>query len=219
MSRSFLRFTRGCWVALAGLALVGVLAAADPGTQSDPNADEPPTAVAIFAGGCFWCMEAAFEGVDGVRSVVSGYTGGKSKDPSYAQVSSGTTGHLEAVEVRYDPAAIGYARLLEIFWHNIDPLDGGGQFCDRGSQYRSIIFVHDAEQRRLAEGSRDALEASGSLPAPIETEVREARTFYPAEAHHQDYASRNPLRYAFYTRGCGRARRLEQIWGEQAGGH
>jgi len=229
VSRPCLRFARACMAGVAGLLLAGVAGAegqAGPGDGAAAGGDaaegarrSTETAVATFAGGCFWCVEAAFEDVEGVRTVVSGYTGGHVEDPGYGQVGSGTTGHFEAVEVRYDPAKVGYARLLEVFWHNIDPLDGGGQFCDRGPQYRSAVFVHDARQRRLAEASRRALEASGTLPGPVETPILDAETFYPAEARHQDYARENPLRYAFYTRGCGRARRLEQVWGDEAGGH
>ena len=172
---------------------------------------------ATFAGGCFWCMEEAFDEVAGVVSTTSGYTGGETPSPTYGQVSGGGTGHAEAVRVVYDPTVVDYERLLVTFWHNIDPLDGGGQFCDRGSQYRSAVFAHDAEQRRLAEESRRYLEARAGFGAPVVTEIADAGQFHAAEPEHQDYYQRNPLRYRFYKFGCGRADRLEQLWGEAAG--
>jgi peptide-methionine (S)-S-oxide reductase len=177
-------------------------------------ADAPSaTATAIFAGGCFWCMEHPFDELDGVLSTTSGYTGGHVAEPTYRQVSAGTTGHAEAVQVIYDPAKIGYDKLLEVFWRNVDPLDAGGQFCDRGSQYRSGIFYTTEEQRQLAEASKAALEDSGRLPGPIVTEIVEAAPFYPAEDYHQDYYKTNPIRYKFYRFNCGRDNRLEEVWG------
>lgn len=170
-------------------------------------------AVAVFAGGCFWCMEPPFDAQDGVLATTSGYTGGSVEAPSYEQVSAGGTGHFEAVEVVYDPARVSYARLLEVFWRNVDPTDGGGQFCDRGAQYRSAIFVRDDEQRAAAEASRRELEASGRLTAPIATEILPAARFWPAEEYHQDFYRRNPLRYRYYRHGCGRDRRLAEVWG------
>jgi peptide-methionine (S)-S-oxide reductase len=183
-------------------------------------ADSAPegTAIAIFAGGCFWCMEHPFDELDGVISTTSGYTGGHVANPTYHQVSSGTTGHAEAVQVVYDPAKVGYDKLLEVFWHNVDPLDAGGQFCDRGSQYRTGIFYTTEEQRRLAEASKKALEDSGRLPAPIVTEIVEAGPFYPAEDYHQDYYKTNPVRYKFYRFTCGRDQRLEEVWGADNSG-
>ena len=175
-------------------------------------------AVATFAGGCFWCMEGPFDDLDGVLGTTSGYTGGQVENPTYKQVSSGSTGHTEAVQITYDPEKVSYSKLLEVFWRNIDPTDSRGQFCDKGSQYRSGIYWHDAGQRSLAERSRDALAASGRLGAPIATEIVEAGAFYPAEEYHQDYYRRNPIRYAFYRRGCGRDRRLREVWGDEAGG-
>src|SRR5512139_2938235 len=153
---------------------------------------------ATFAGGCFWCMEASLEKVPGVVSVVSGYAGGSVKNPTYEQVGSGTTGHAESVQVTYDPARLSYERLVEIFWRNVDPTDGGGQFCDRGGQYRTAIFYADDAQKRAAEGSKRALEASGRLGKPIVTEIVRLEAFYPAEDYHQDFYKKNPVRYTSY---------------------
>jgi peptide-methionine (S)-S-oxide reductase len=173
---------------------------------------------ATFAGGCFWCMEGPFEKLSGVKSAVSGYVGGQKKNPTYEEVSSGGTGHAEAVQVVYDPAKVSYEKLLEVFWHNIDPLQANAQFCDRGSQYRSAIFYHDDAQKAAALQSKSALEASGRFPKPIVTEIVAASTFYPAEEYHQDFYKRNPLRYNSYRVGCGRDRRLKELWGDLAGG-
>ena len=183
-------------------------------TGATRAADTPAgMATAIFAGGCFWCMEHPFDELDGVVSTTSGYIGGHVVSPTYQQVSAGTTGHTEAVKVIYDPAKIGYDRLLEVFWRNVDPLDAGGQFCDRGSQYRTGIFATSEEQRELAEQSKAALANSGRLPAPIVTEIVEAGPFYPAEDYHQDYYKTNPVRYKYYRYACGRDHRLETVWG------
>ena len=199
----------------AGLALAG--GAQPPQAPADAGTAAPQgLARATFAGGCFWCMEPPFDKVPGVVSTTSGYVGGRVDNPTYAQVSAGVTGHAEAVQVLYDPARVTYAQLLEVFWRNIDPLAKNRQFCDVGAQYRSGIFVHDAEQRRLAEASRQQLQASGTLPGPIVTEVTDAGTFWPAEEDHQDYYRKNPVRYAYYRWGCGRDRRLEQLWGKAA---
>ncbi|MGH8578267.1 MAG: peptide-methionine (S)-S-oxide reductase MsrA [Gammaproteobacteria bacterium] len=167
--------------------------------------------VATFAGGCFWCMEEAFEKVPGVVSVTSGYTGGESISPTYQDVSDGGTGHAEAIEVRYDPARAKYGQLLEVFWHNIDPLTANAQFCDHGNQYRSAIFYHDEEEKRLADASKLAF--SQRFKAPIVTEIVAAGAFYPAEEYHQDYYRKNPVRYEFYKYSCGRAKRLQELWG------
>ncbi len=169
---------------------------------------------ATFAGGCFWCTEADFEKVPGVVKVVSGYTGGKKESPSYEEVSAGTTGHLEAVQVFYDPAKVTYGELLNYFWRHIDPTDSGGQFVDRGAQYRSAIFYHDDEQRREAERSREALSQSGRWKHPIVTEILPFTKFYEAEEYHQDYYKRNPVRYNFYRYGSGRDQFLEKTWGK-----
>ena len=169
-------------------------------------------ALAVFAGGCFWCMEAAFDKVDGVLATTSGYTGGTKVAPTYEQVSTGRTGHYEALQVEYDPARVGYERLLEVFWRNIDPLDAAGQFCDKGLHYRAAIFAADESQRALADASKAALEKSGKLQGRIVTEILPAGVFYPAEAYHQDYYRKNPAAYAYYRWSCGRDRRLERLW-------
>jgi len=170
---------------------------------------------AIFAGGCFWCMEPPFAKLDGVLRVLSGYIGGESENPSYEEVFSGRSGHLEAVAVDYDPDLVSYEQLLEVFWHNINPTDEGGQFADRGSQYRSAIFYHDAQQQRLAEASKRALAESGRFEAPIATQIIPAAPFYPAEDYHQGYAQSNPLRYSLYRHGSGRDRFLERFWSDK----
>jgi len=205
-------------------AAVGLVLLAAVSGSSAPAASPTPVAApasglakATFAGGCFWCMEGPFDQVPGVVSTTSGYTGGSVKRPSYEQVSTGTTGHAEAVEVLYDPAKVGYAQLLDVFWHNVDPTDGGGQFCDRGNQYRTAIFVHDDEQRRLAEQSRKDLEASGKLKRPIVTQIVPAGEFYPAEDYHQDFYKKNAFRYRYYRLNCGRDARLKELWGPAAG--
>ncbi len=167
---------------------------------------------ATFAGGCFWCLEADFEKTEGVVEAVSGYTGGDLENPSYEQVSSGTTGHLEAVQVSFDPDRISYQQLLEVFWRHINPTDAGGQFVDRGPQYRTAIFYHDEEQRRLAESSKLALEQSGRFDRPIVTEILPLKKFYPAEDYHQDYYKKHPLRYRFYRLGSGRDQFLHTAW-------
>jgi peptide-methionine (S)-S-oxide reductase len=198
---------------VAALALAVLAPAGGAAPTPEPRAG---LARATFAGGCFWCMEGPFDRIPGVVSTTSGYTAGRVKDPTYEQVSSGGTGHTEAVEVVYDPAKVTYAQLLEVFWRNVDPTDGGGQFCDRGSQYRTGIFVHGDEQRRLAEQSKKDLEASGKLKKRIVTEIAPAGVFYAAEGYHQDYYTKNPVRYKFYRYNCGRDERLKDLWGEAA---
>lgn len=172
--------------------------------------------VAIFAGGCFWCTEADFDKVPGVLSTTSGYIGGELERPSYEQVSRGGTGHLEAVKVVFDPEKTDYSRLLDAFWPTVNPLDAGGQFCDRGYHYRSAIFYLDENQEKLALASKEALAASGKLKGEIATLVLPAGNFWPAEQYHQDYAKRNPLRYSYYRSRCGRDQRLEQVWKKAA---
>jgi peptide-methionine (S)-S-oxide reductase len=179
---------------------------------ADPPADK--TATATFAGGCFWCMEPPFEKLPGVVSVTSGYTGGSAKNPTYEQVSSGATGHAEAVQVVYDPARIGYEKLLEVFWHNIDPLTRDAQFCDHGRQYRSAVFFHDETQQRLAETSKR--EVQKRFDRPIVTEIVAAGEFWRAEEHHQRYHEKNPIRYKYYRWNCGRDQRLRELWGADA---
>ena len=171
------------------------------------------TAKATFASGCFWCMEPPYDKLDGVLSTTSGYIGGKKKNPTYEEVSSGTTGHTEAVQITYDPTKITYEKLLEVFWPNIDPLTANAQFCDHGSQYRSGIFFHDEKQKELAEASKRRVQSK--FKQPIVTEVTAASEFYPAEDYHQDYYTKNPIRYKIYRYGCGRDQRLKELWGEK----
>ncbi len=192
------------------------LAAAAPFARAQPAAAAPAVAKATFAGGCFWCVEADFDKIDGVLLTTSGYIGGRVAAPTYEQVSAGGTGHAEAVEVVFDPRKVSYAQLVEYFWRTIDPTVKDRQFCDVGSQYRTAIFFHDAEQRRVAEASKAALERAKPFKEPIVTEIAPATTFYPAEEYHQDYYRKNPVRYQFYRSGCGRDARLQQLWGEQA---
>jgi len=173
-------------------------------------------ATAEFAGGCFWSMEHPFDQLDGVISVTVGYTGGHVRDPSYEEVSAGRTGHLESVRVVYDPARVAYERLLDAFWHNIDPVTPDGQFCDFGPQYHTAIFYRDSTQLRLAEESKRRLEASGRFTQPIVTEIVPAGEFYPAEEYHQHYYRKNAVRYKLYRLGCGRDRRLKELWGGEA---
>ena len=203
-------------LALAGVAVVVSIAiSGDESLKNVRRATELPpanTALATFAGGCFWCMEAPFDKLDGVISTTSGYTGGEKADPSYKEVSAGITGHTEAVQIVFDPSKVSYKKLLEVFWRNIDPTVRNRQFCDVGSQYRSGVFYHSEEQKRLAEASKEAIEKSDKLPGPIVTEITEAATFYPAEEYHQDYYKKNPIRYKYYRSGCGRDRRLEELW-------
>jgi len=174
--------------------------------------------IATFAGGCFWCMEKPFEEVDGVSAVISGYTGGHTKDPTYEEVCSGRTGHMEAIEVHYDPARVSYEQLLEIFWRQVDPTDSGGQFVDRGGQYRTAIVVHDEQQRRVAERSKAKLAASGRFDKPIVTELLPAAPFYPAEGYHQDFYKKSQVRYHAYRAASGRDRYLKQVWSREVAG-
>jgi peptide-methionine (S)-S-oxide reductase len=181
--------------------------------------EKKKTETAVFAGGCFWCMEPPYDALKGVISTTSGYIGGSKNDADYNKVSAGVTGHFEAVEVKYDPSKVSYEKLLDVFWHNIDPLDGTGQFCDKGSQYLSAIFPKNDEERALAEASRAAVAPEAGGVDAIETQILPASTFYPAEEYHQDYYQKNPVRYKFYRWNCGRDQRLEQLWGDAAGGH
>ncbi|MDF0642709.1 MAG: peptide-methionine (S)-S-oxide reductase MsrA [Nitrospira sp.] len=180
---------------------------------SGQAADPHPPSKAYFAGGCFWCMEEAYEKVDGVLAVISGFMGGTVKDPSYEDVSSGRTGHAESVEVQYDPAKVSYNQLLDAFWRNIDPVTANAQFCDHGSQYRAAIFYRNEEEKRAAEDSKRAIEQSKRFKEPIVTQIAQATEFYPAEEYHQDFYRKNPIRYKFYKSTCGRVRRLEALWG------
>ena len=187
-------------------------------TASGLQAPDDDTAVAIFAGGCFWCMEPPFDKLDGVKSTISGYIGGDKHNPTYRQVSAGKTGHTEAVEVRYDPSKVSYQTLLDVFWVNIDPLVNNRQFCDAGSQYRPGIFYVNEQQRQLAEASKRALEESKRFDKPIVAEITAATEFYPAEDYHQDYYKKNPVRYKYYRYGCGRDKRLDELWGKDRAG-
>jgi len=202
------------------LALSAILLCLSAGcVQADGSNPAPPPvkedstlARATFAGGCFWCMEAPFDKLPGVVATTSGYSGGETKGPSYEQVSSGGTGHAEVVQVTYDPKKISYERLLDVFWKNVDPLTANRQFCDAGTQYRSVIFYHDAQQKRLAEESKQKHQAR--FRQPIVTEIAPFTAFYRAEEYHQDYYKKNPLRYKFYRQGCGRDQRLAEVWGK-----
>jgi peptide-methionine (S)-S-oxide reductase len=204
-------------LALLVLAACARSEPADAQAQTRAPAAPGQQAVATFAGGCFWCMEPPFDRLNGVISTTSGYTGGRTANPTYKQVSAGGTRHAEVVRVVYDPTRVSYEQLLYVFWRNVDPLTANAQFCDRGDMYRTAIYVHGAEQRRAAEASKRALEASGRLRGRIVTEITDATAFYAAEEYHQDYYLKNPVRYKYYRNSCGRDRRLQQLWGAEAG--
>ena len=195
--------------ALGGLVLGVALAA----TAAEPVAKAQATATAVFAGGCFWCMEPPFDKLPGVVATTSGYTGGQKINPTYQEVSAGDTGHIEAVQITYDPKQVSYEKLLEVFWRNVDPLDKGGQFCDRGSTYTTAIFYQSEEQKKLAEQSKATIEKK--LGKAVVTTIRPAATFYAAEDYHQDYYKNNPLRYKYYRYSCGRDRRLDELWSKK----
>ncbi len=184
--------------------------------RSTGHAADSPLAKATFAGGCFWCMEEVFEKVEGVVSATSGYSGGQVANPSYEEVSAGRTGHAESVEVLYDQAKVSYIQLLDAFWKNVDPITPNAQFCDHGTQYRSAIFYHNDEQKRLAEESKQAIEQSKRFEGLIVTQIVPTSQFYPAEEYHQDFYKKNPIRYKFYKYNCGRAQRLEELWGKSS---
>jgi peptide-methionine (S)-S-oxide reductase len=218
--RSIVRLTGLAAISLCGILLLG---SRFPGTSPRQSLQFAPlpalTAaqrLATFAGGCFWSMQKAFDGVPGVVSVTAGYAGGNKATPSYQQVETGRTGHAESVQVIYDPARISYEGLLDIYWHHIDPLTPNAAFCDHGPQYRSIIFYRDAEQQRLAEASKRALDQSHRFPTPIVTAIQPATAFYPAEEYHQQYYKKNPANYEAYRIGCGRDQRIRQLWGDVA---
>ena len=205
------------WLLAAGAAALAAAGTAATVSHAAQREDGAAEATATFAGGCFWCMEGPFEALPGVRAVIAGYTGGSTPNPTYAQVSSGTTGHAEAVQVTYDPARVSYEQLLEAFWRNIDPTTPNRQFSDIGTQYRTAIFYHTEEQRRHALASAEQLAGSGTFSQPIVTEIVPAGAFYPAEDDHQDYYKKHPLRYQLYRAGSGREGFLRRTWG--AGGH
>lgn len=172
------------------------------------------TEVATFAGGCFWCMEPPFDKMPGVISTTPGYTGGRVKNPTYDQVKTGKTGHIESIQIEFDPSKVSYEQLLTLFWHNVDPLNGKGQFCDKGNQYRTAIFYHDEHQQQAAKESKSAI--AKKLGRGVKTELIQAKTFYPAEEYHQDYYTKNPKKYKFYRWTCGRDARLDELWKEDA---
>lgn len=201
---------------LPALLMISMLAALPPAAAQAPKpaAGKTVTATATFAGGCFWCVEEVYDKLPGVISTVSGYMGGHVKNPTYEQVSTGRTGHTEVLQVEYDPAKVNYEQLLDAFWRNIDPTQASGQFCDIGSQYRSEIFYHNDEQKRLAEASKSALVKSKPFKGDIVTAITRAGEFYRAEEYHQNYHQRNPIRYRYYKTGCGREARLRELWGK-----
>ena len=199
---------------LSAAIVVAAIALAPRARPTFAQGSDARSEKATFAGGCFWCMEPPFDELPGVVSTTSGYTGGQKKNPTYEEVSAGGTGHAESVEIVFDPAKVTYQQLLDVFWKNIDPLTPDRQFCDVGSQYRPAIFYHSEEQKRLALASKKAIEDSGRFKQPIVTEIVAASAFYRAEEYHQDYYKKNPIRFKYYKFGCGRAKRLEQLWGK-----
>jgi peptide methionine sulfoxide reductase msrA/msrB len=209
------KFLIACFVITAVVSGIHYARSTEVKMEKATNIQTPKTAEAVFAGGCFWCTEADFEKVDGVIEVVSGYTGGKAANPTYEQVSAGGTGHLEAVKVVYDPSRTTYARLLNVFWRHVNPTDAGGQFVDRGPQYRSAVFYANEAERKAIEASKKELEARGLFDKPIATDILPLGTFYTAEEYHQDYYKKNPLRYRYYRSGSGRDQFLEKTWAGQ----
>jgi len=204
-------------ILLIGLVLFGFQKSNNKSDEKSPimKAEPKNLKTATFAGGCFWCVESDFEKVDGVIEAVSGYTGGQEPDPTYKEVSAGGTGHAEAVQVRYDPDKVTYKELLDVFWRHVDPTDAGGQFVDRGSQYRPAIFYHDEEQKRIAEESKSELDKSGRFSKPIAAEIVPLSEFYSAEEYHQDYYDKNPVRYKLYRYGSGRDQFINSTWGSE----
>jgi peptide-methionine (S)-S-oxide reductase len=209
-------FVAGALIALS-VVLIAVHSNSTADTANIRQPEQGKLVKATFAGGCFWCMEHPFDQLSGVVSVTSGYTGGQKKNPTYEEVSAGGTGHAESVQILYDPSKISYEKLLAVYWHNIDPTVKDRQFCDSGHQYRSAIFYHTEEQRKMALKSREALQMSKPFQGQIVTEITSATEFYPAEDYHQHYYKKNPIRYRFYRSSCGRDNRLKELWGNQAG--
>jgi peptide-methionine (S)-S-oxide reductase len=195
------------------LLVFPLLLAATTVGATQPSEAHLRTEVATFAGGCFWCMQPPFDKLKGVISTVVGYTGGSTPNPTYEEVSAGGTGHAESIQVTFDPDVISYDKLLDVFWHNIDPTAKDRQFCDSGHQYRTAIFYHGEAQREAAERSKTEIEKTAKLPGPIATEIVPASTFYPAEKYHQEYYKKNPIRYKYYRWSCGRDQRLKELWG------
>ena len=206
------RIKRCSWN-MARLPTFALILATALGVVSMGSAGAAKPETATFAGGCFWCMQPPLDALKGVVSTTVGYTGGQADNPTYHDVSAGGTGHAEAIQVVFDPAQVSYEKLLDVFWHNIDPLDARGQFCDKGTQYRSAIFYHDEKQKRAAEASKERLAKSGQLKGLIVTELVAASKFFPAEGYHQSYYKKNPIRYKYYRYGCRRDRRLKEVWG------
>jgi peptide-methionine (S)-S-oxide reductase len=200
---------------IAGVAATGLAFFSSAGAQDKPvNEPGKRMATAVFAGGCFWCVESDFDAVDGVVETISGYTGGRIANPTYQQVSHENTGHYESVKVTYDPDVVSYDYLVTYFLHHVDPTDAAGQFCDKGESYRTAIFVSTPEERAAAEAEIASVDASGVLPSPVVTKVVAAETFWPAETYHQDYYEKNPLRYRYYRAACGRDARVKELWGD-----
>jgi len=204
---------------LATAMIVTVMLAASICRAQTADASAPGLEKATFAGGCFWCMQPAFDHIPGVVSTVVGYTGGEKEHPTYEEVSDGGTGHAESIEITFDPKKVSYTKLLDVFWHNIDPTSTDREFCDVGHQYRTAIFFHGAEQEREAKESEKQIEETKPFKDPIVTEIVPASTFWPAEDYHQDFYLKNPVRYKFYRYNCGRDQRLRELWGAASGGH
>lgn len=207
-------------ITLSAICIVAVTSIVSIHYARQVNAEQAPAstgqyAKAVFAGGCFWCMEPPYDKIDGVISTISGYTGGHIKNPTYKQVSSTITGHVEAIEITYDPTKVDYNTLLDVFWRNVDPTRDDGQFCDRGAHYRPVIFFKDNIQKQIIDKSLQDIKANKPFPDPVKVDILAEKTFYPAEEHHQDYYLKNPVRYKFYRYSCGRDQRLEQLWGKK----
>ena len=218
MTRRLLVATIGCAAALVSMFALGmgghITATAEDSAKAAASAG--PLEVATFGSGCFWCTEKDFDKVDGVVETISGYMGGHTPNPTYYEVGSGMSGHAEVLQVKFDPKRVSYSQLLDYYWRHVDLLDGGGQFCDRGHQYRPVIFTHGDEQAKLAAASKSALAASGRFDSEIKVEILPAKAFTAAEDYHQDYHKKNPLKYSYYRAGCGRDARLRQLWGNDA---
>ena len=217
MNKTSVMFIAG----IGGLICAAVLATTFngdmPSAEAADGGNKPANvAVATFGSGCFWCTESDFDKVDGVLKTISGYMGGRTKSPTYKQVSSGRTGHAEVVQITYDPARVSYKKLLHHYWRTTDVLDGGGQFCDRGSQYRPVIFAHTPEQKNLAQAGKRALDQSKRFAKPIAVEIADASKFTAAEKYHQNYYKKKPLKYKYYRWGCGRDQRIKKLWGQVA---
>ena len=208
------RFLLIGFILLVAMTPLAFMQAYEP-EQASPTASSAKLARATFAGGCFWCMESPFDKLEGVISTTSGYTGGRTENPTYAQVKTGRTGHIESMQVQYDPRRVSFEELVSLYWHNVDPTQVNGQFCDEGNQYRSAIFFHDDEQKRVAEKTKAAV--AQELGKRVVTEILKASPFYPAEDYHQDYYKKNPTKYKFFRWKCGRDARLATVWGDKAG--